>query len=904
LLAEIEDHIERQAADYVRAGLPSGEARRQALLKFGGVEATKERWRDQRGLPAFDLLVQDTRHAMRRLRMAPAFTIAALLTLALGIGATTAIFTLVHAVLLKSLPVSNPGELYRLGETSRCCYWGGYSQDREFSLVSYDLYRHLQDNTPAFAQLAAFSAGQSPFGVRRAGKADVAESYPGEFVSGNYFAMFGTDAYAGRTLTSADDRPGAPPAAVMSYRLWMQRFGGDPSVVGGVFNLNDKPFTIVGITPPGFFGDSLRSAPPDFFLPLNTEPLVESDSALPHYETHWLALIGRIRPNASPGAAESRMRLELTRWLRSHWDEMSASERAKLREQTLFLRPGGAGITSLREQYQHWLEILMMVTGCVLLIVCANLANLMLVRGMERRRQTSLSIALGARLSRVVREPLIESLLLALAGGAAGLAVAFAGTRLILQVVFPSMPGSGVPIDAWPSMPVLLFAFVISIATGLAFGIAPAWIATRVDPIEALRGSGRSTARTGSLPRGLLTVVQAALSLVLLSAAGLLTAARHGLEHQAFGFEQDDRTVVRINPRLAGYRQGQLTSLYDSIRDALSRVPGVSGVALCIHSPFGNNSWGAGIVVDGHPAPGPHDDNFSFWDRVTAGYFDVIGTPIVRGRGISEQDTGTSRHVAVVNEAFARKFFNGEDPLGRRFGQHGLGSERDYEVIGIVGDARYFDFGLDKPVGAMFFLPEAQHDVSPKSPSIDANPGSHFLHDIVVAARQGARLPAPTVRDALASIDSSLPIMSIRPLKEQVAGAFTQQQLIAWLTSFFGVLSLVLASIGLYGVTAHNAGRRSGEIGVRIALGAKRGDVIRLVIRGAFGLIVVGLLLGLPLTLAVGRFLGSQLYGTNPFNPAVVVAAALMLGVSALVASCVPAFRASMISPVDALRAD
>ena len=905
LQAEIEDHLAHQTAEFERAGLPRAEARRQALLKFGGVESTRERWREERGLPALDTLVRDIRHALRRLRMAPAFTTATVLVLALGIGATTAIFTLVHSVLLKSLPVRDPGELYRLGREARCCYMGGYTQGQEFSLVSYQLYAQLRDRTPGFAELAAFSAGLTPLGVRRAGMAERAETYPGEFVSGNYFAMFGVAAYAGRTLTPADDEPGAPPAAVMSHRLWVQRFGGAPSIVGSVFNLNEKPVTVVGITPPGFFGDTLRSAPPDFFLPLNTEPLLNSDSALAHYETHWLALIGRIQPGASPTSLEARMRLELTRWLRSHWGEMSANDRVKIPEQTLFLRPGGAGITSMREQYQHWLEILMAVTGCALLIVCANVATLMLVRGLERRRQTSLAIALGARRSRVVREPLIESLLLSVGGGVAGLAIAFAGTRVILQVVFPALPGAGgVPIDAWPSTPVLLFACAVSLATGLAFGMAPAWMATRADPMDALRGTGRSTARTGSLPRTVLIVFQATLSLVLLSAAGMLTAALHGLENQAFGFEQNNRLVAQVNPRLVGYRPDQLPPLYDRIRDAVSRVPGVSGVALGIYSPFGNNFWGTNIWVDGHAAPGPNDDTFTAWNRVTPDYFTVIGNAIVRGRGISGEDTATSRHVAVVNEAFARKFFKGEDPLGKRFGQHGIGSEREYEVVGVAKDARYFGSDLDKPVGPLFYLPEAQHDLSKTSPPTDANPGSHFLHDVVIATRPGVQLSETAVRQAIGSVDSALPITSVRPLREQVAVAFSQQRLIARLTAFFGVLSLVLASIGLYGVTAFNAGCRINEIGVRVALGATRGQVVRLVIRGAFGLILVGLMIGLPLTYAVGLFLGAQLYGASPFNPGVVLAAAFALAASALLASWVPAFRASMTSPVDALRAE
>jgi len=327
-------------------------------------------------------------------------------------------------------------------------------------------------------------------------------------------------------------------------------------------------------------------------------------------------------------------------------------------------------------------------------------------------------------------------------------------------------------------------------------------------------------------------------------------------------------------------------------------------VALCIYSPLAGNNWGGGVWVDGHPAPGPHDDNFVSWDRITAEYLEVTGNPILRGRGISEQDTSTSRHVAVVNEAFARKFFKNEDPIGKHFGQLGIGSERDYEIVGIAKDARYLTSRLDRPVAPFFFLPEAQHDFLPKAGATDANPGSHFLHDAVIVTKPGDSLSFARVRQAIAPVDPNLPVLSIRTLKDQVASQFTQQRLIARLTSFFGVLSLVLASIGLYGVTAYNAGRRVSEIGVRMALGANRGHVVRLVLRGALGLILWGLLMGLPLTFAAGRFLGNQLYGMNPYNPGVTLTAVLALGLSALVASFVPAFRASKCSPVDALRTE
>jgi predicted permease len=899
LQMEIEDHLALETAENLRAGMPPMEARRQAALKFGGLDFIRESYRDEKGLPFLETLLQDTRYGARRLRNAPTFSAATVLTLALGIGATTSIFTLVHAVLLKSLAVTNPGELYRLGRETHCCDYEGYQQYKEFSIVSYDLYRYFRDNTKGFAELAAFQAGQSLFGVRRSGRADVAQSYLGEFVSGNYFAMFGIRPFLGRMLTAHDDQPDAPPTAVMSYRLWQQRFGADPSVVGGVFTLDGKAFSMVGITPPGFFGDTLRETPPDLFVPLAIEPLVQSVSHLTRQDDHWLDLIGRVQPGVTASSVEAQMRVELKQWLRAHWEVMDADQREKFPQQTLYLSPGGAGITSMREEYEHWLQILMTVAGFVLLIVCANVANLMLVRGMERRQQTSLSMALGARPSRLVRQALIESVLLSLIGGAAGLAVAFAGTGLILHFAFPPSAGmGGMPISASLSLPVLGFAFAVSFITGIAFGIAPAWMAIRVDPIEALRRSNRSTARAGSVARKTLVVVQAALSLVLLSTSGLLTLTLRNLENQDFGFHQERRTVVGFDPFLAGYKAEQLTSLYRRIHDSIASLPSVGGVALCLYSPQSGDSWNDSVVVDGHPTPGPNDNNEAHWDRVTPGYFDVIGNPIVRGRAISEEDTATSRPVAVINEAFARRFFKNEDPIGRRFGS------RHVEVAGVARDERHLTYNLEKPIGPFFFLPEAQYTTFPHLADTKSDLFSHYLHDIVIVTKPGATISEVEVRNTIASVDPNLPVISVRALKEQVAGQFNQQRLIARLTSFFGLLSLVLASIGVYGVTAYNAGRRVNEIGVRMALGANRSDIVTLILRGAFILILYGLLVGLPATFAIGRFLGSQLYGTNPYNPELTLVAVTVLGLSALIASLIPALRASLISPSEALRAE
>ncbi len=896
LRAEIEEHIAMQTAENLRAGLPPAEARRQALLKFGSVEAVKEIYRAQRGLPLLGTLLSDLRHAIRRLRLAPAFTSATVLTLALGIGATTSIFTLVHAVLLKSLPVANPAALYRMGRVSHCCYFDGFSQKDEWSIVSYALYKYLRDHTKGFAGLAAFQDLTPILGVRRSGGVDPAQSYPGEFVSGNYFQMFGVGAYAGRVLTPGDDRPNAPPVAVMSYRLWQERYASDSSILGAVFDLDGKPFTVVGIAPPNFFGDSLRNPSPDFFLPLNTEPYVdvEADLALPFQ--HWLALIGRVQPGANPASIEAEMRVNLKQWLLSHWGDMSDNDRARFPDQTLYLAPGGAGITSMRERYERWLQILMMASGFVLLVVCANIANLMLVRGLGRRRQNSLSRALGAPLSLVVREPLLESILLSLFGGAAGLAIAFAATRLILQLAFPPLPGlAGIPISASPSLPVLLFAFVTSLLTGVAFGIAPAWMAARVDPIEALRGSGRATSRAGSLSQKSLVVLQTAFALVLLTAAGLLTAAFGRLATQDFGFAQDRRLVANINPRLAGYQPGQLPLLYRHIRQSIANIPGVASVALGLYSPPGGG-WGSGVYVDGRPAPGPREDNSSSWNRVTPGYFEAVATPIRRGRSISDQDTADSPKVAVVNESFARKFFHDEDPVGKYFGPTPA-IARQFQIVGVVRDARYFTRGIDHPTGPMYFLPEAQADYSRSA-------GALFLHDIVIVSKPGANTSAASVLQAMATVNPNLPVISIRTLREQVATQFTQPRLIARLTSFFGILSLLLAYIGLYGVTAYNAACRTSEIGVRMALGAGRANIVGLVLRGSFTLISCGVLIGLPLTLAAARFLAGQLYGVNPYDPVVISAAVLALVFSVLAASLIPAFRASLVAPVNALRAD
>lgn len=896
---ELQSHLQLEIDRLRGEGLSEEEAYWKARQALGNRTAAGERFYEGCRWLWMEHLFQDIRYALRRLLHSPAFTLTTVITLALGIGATTSIFTLVHAVLLQSLAVSNPQQLYRIGKQSRCCIWGGYSQSQEFAIFSFDLYRYFRDHTPGFSELAGFQAGGTNVGAKRVNHPEPAHTYRAEFVSGNYFATFGVNAYRGRTITNRDDRDGAPPVAVMSYRLWETRYARDPSIVGGVFNLDNKPFTIVGIAPLPFYGDGLRYIPPDFFVPLTTEPLLMGESSfLNQSDSAWLDLIGRVRPGTNPAALQAELRLELIQWLRSHWADMDANARKRLPTQTLYLSPGGAGIVAMREQYEHWLNILMLASGFVLAIVCANVANLMLVRGMEQRRQISLSMALGARASRLLRQPFAESLVLSLLGGLAGLAVAFAGTRLILDFAFPRIGEMGaVPIHASPAGPILLFALAVSLITGVTFGIAPAWMATRVDPIEALRGSNRSMTRSGSLPRKALVIFQAALSLVLLSSAGLLTATLNNLENQDFGFQQENRTVVNIDPQLAGYRLAQLDTLYRRLHDSFAAMPGVASVSMCMYSPQ-SSDWNHSVYVDGQPTP--NEKNMAGVDRVTPGFFDTIGNPIVEGRGITEQDTANSQHVAVVNQAFVKKFFKGEDPIGKFFGDSDPRATRLYRIVGVAKDARITGSpGL--PIDSFFFLPEAQSTVYPKLEDTQSDSMTHYMHDVILLLKPGATVSTEQVRQVVASIDPNLPVNLVRTMRDQVDGAFRQQRLIARLTGLFALLSVLLAAIGIYGVTAYNAGRRTTEIGVRMALGANRLDVVGLILRVALSLVGFGLLFGLPLTYGAAQVLGNQLYGTNPYNPVVTAIAILALSASALIASFIPALRASLLSPLQAL---
>jgi predicted permease len=836
-------------------------------------------------------LMRDIRYAFRRLRQSPGFAAVCVITLALGIGANTAIFTLVHAIMLRSLPVSSPKQLYRLGDANNCCMLGGLQDN--WAIYAYSLYQQFRDHTPEFAEMAAFQAGLPTLSVRRSGASGPAEPFVSEFISGNYFPMFGLGAFAGRVITPTDDTASAPPVAVMSYRTWQQHFGLDPSVIGATFTINQLPYTVVGIGPPGFFGDTLRADPPDFWLPLATEPALNGQNSFLNRQFHWLYIIGRLKPGARAASVQSKVTVELQQWLSAQPD-LTAHDRSELGKQHIVLAPAGGGVASLQDGATAGLRLLMIIAGLVLLITCANIANLLLARGAATRFETAIRVAMGAPRGRLIRQIITESVVLAVLGGVAGLVVAFLGTRTILLVAFRG--ARFVPISPLPSLPVLGFAFLLSLLTGIVFGVAPAWITSQSDPAEALRGAGRSTRDRSSLPRQSLVVLQVALSAILLIGAGLLTQTLRHLENQRFGFETQGRIIVRVNPALAGYKPEKLYGLYQQLAQRLPQIPGVISASYSLYSPMRGENWSYSIAFEGRP---PDDQIGASFDRVSPHYFDTLGTRLVRGRVIGEEDTPNSRQVAVINETFARKFFPKEDPLGKHIGMGDASHAGDFEIVGIVEDTKYQD--ARDSAYPTFFMPFLQMSKDPKQAFML---GSHYLHDIELRVAGKPENLAAAVRQTLADIDPNLTVLDMMTLSEQVTRNFNQDRLIARLTELFGLLALVLACVGLYGVTAYSVARRTSEIGIRMALGADRASVLGLVLRGALLQLGVGLAVGIPVALAGGRWLGSQLYGVKAYDPLILGLAVVVLSACALVAGFVPSWRAASIEPVQALRAE
>jgi predicted permease len=842
------------------------------------------------------------RYALRQFRLSPIFTAAAVLTLALGIGGTTAIFTLIHAVMLRSLPVADPGRLYRVGSGDDCCVEGG-PQDR-WGMFSYPLYEQLKKAAPEFEEVAAFQAGRWRVGARREGVELAARPLRSEYVTGNYFSTLGVRAFGGRMLTPEDDKPAAPPVAVLSHRVWQTTYGSDPSVVGSTFALEGRPFTVIGVAPAGFFGETLQSDPPDIWLPLQQEPIVDGDSALLHQSiSAWLRMIGRLRPGASTNGMAPRLTGVLRQWMQndSGYPANWMPEVIRLLpKQTVDVVPAGAGVAVMKEEYGRSLEILLSVCGLVLLIACANVANLLLARGVARRGQTAVRLAVGATTRQIVMQALTESILLAIGGGIVGLVVAVAAAQLILGLAFHS--SHFLPISTAPSLVVLAFAFGLALVTGIIFGVAPAWLATRTDPAEALRGAGRGTRDRTSFTRKALLVVQATLSVVLVAGATMLGRSLNKLEHQNFGYEVQGRVEVSINYLPSTYTQPRLAALYRQLEEQLNRLPGVQGSGLAMYNPLTDN-WGELIMVAGHPAGKLNEEAGASWDRVSANYLQNFGIPVVRGRAFTAADNETTAPVALVNEAFVKRFFKGgEEPLDQHFGLDLPELAGTFRIVGVVRDAKFAGWGLDKPARPMFYVPLAQNVDYQNELMKKLELRSHFIGGIMLVTKMSTGALEPQLTRLLADLDPNLTINSVRTMQQQIALSFDQERAVASLAGLFGIVALILAAVGLYGVTAYSVAQRTNEIGIRMALGADRPKVIQLVLRGAFQRVLVGLLLGLPLAIGAGRLISAQLYGVSSWDPPALSVATVSLAICSFFAAIIPANRAASISPMNALR--
>ena len=842
-------------------------------------------------------LLQDLQFAMRQLRKSPGFTATVLLTLALGIGANAAIFTLVNSVLLRKLPVADPTRLIRFGDNNNCCVNSGIQHEGDITLFSTDTWLQLKKSLPEFEELAAMESGfaYQPVVARREGQSQ-GRSVMGEFVSGNYFRTFGLQPAAGRLLTDSDDQIGAPIAAVMSYESWQHEYAGDSAVIGSTFRVNTQPVTVVGIAPQGFYGDRLTGTPPEFYLPIESKAPLANAQYVHRPDTDWLYLIGRVKPGVDQGQLQQKISGLLRQMFSTREVFSTKFGKPFLAKTHVVLTPGGGGIQALQEEYKSNLQLLMWISASVLLIACANIANLLLVRGMSRRAEMSVRTALGAQRSRIVRQLLTESVLLASLGGLLGLVVAYVGARMLLMLAFPDTPN--LPIAAAPSPLVIGFAFALSLVTGVLFGVAPAWIAAQAQPADALRTGTRTTASGASWLQRSLVILQAALSLVLLVGAGLFVQSLNKLQTADLKLEATNRYMVHFNPQAGGYATTQVEALYRTIEERFHALPGIVNVGISNYTPMEDNNWSNGIQIQGKPEM---DDNSASFIKANAEYLNSVGTHVVMGRGFTIQDTSSAPPVAVVNRTFVKHFFKpGENPIGHRMGRPGPDSSGDFEIVGVVDDTTYT--AVQWKDHSMYFIPIAQRFHSDKDP-IEKDT-SLYAGAIVLQTSRPMDDMEKLARSTLSAINPNLTASKFQTFDAQIADRFADQRMIARLMMLFGALALMLASIGLYGVTAYGVARRTSEIGIRMALGAERLRVIAMVMRGALVQAVIGLIIGIPVAMLCVRFVKAQLYEISSVNPIVLAVAIATLALAAAIAGIIPAQRAASIDPVKALRVE
>jgi predicted permease len=773
-------------------------------------------------------------------------------------------------------------------------------------MYSFALFERLKSQTPEFEEVTAFQAGRWRASVRREGVESVPRALRSEYVTGNYFSTLGVGSFGGRVFTPSDDTPSSPPVAVLSHRAWQTFYASDASVIGASFVVEGHPFTIVGVAPAGFFGETLESDPPDIWLPLQQEAMISGETSLLHQSiSAWLRIIGRLKPGANTAEMSPRLTGVLRQWMQydsgypANW--MPDVVRT-LPKQVVTVVPAGAGVAVMKEEYGRSLQILLSVCGIVLLIACANVANLLLARGVARRGQTAVRLAIGATPRQIVSQALTEAVLLSIAGGIAGLLIAMGAARLLLALAFHN--SHFLPISTAPSLVVLGFAFVLALGTGIIFGAAPAWFATRTDPADALRGSGRGNTDRSSFARKALLVVQATLSVVLVAGATMLARSLNKLENQNFGYQVQGRVLVSLHNPHSDYTQLKLAALYRQLEDALTRLPGVQSANLAMYNPLTDN-WGELIMVAGHPPAKLNEESGASWDRVSANYLQNFGIPVLRGRHFTAADNETTAPVAVVNQAFVKRFFKpDEDPLDQHFGLDVPELDGTFRIVGVVADAKFAGWGLARPARPMFYVPLAQNVNYDNDLMKKLELRSHFIGGIMLVTNTPTGTLEPLLTRTLAELDPNLTITSVRTMQQQVELSFDQERATASLAGLFGIVALILAAIGLYGVTAYSVAQRTNEIGIRMVLGANRSKVVQMVLQSAFWRVLIGLLLGLPLAVGAGRLIAGQLYGVASWDPFALAVASIALAICSFFAAIIPANRAASIHPMNALRVE
>jgi predicted permease len=842
-------------------------------------------------------LMQDFRYALRQLRKSPGFTAVAILSLALGIGANTAIFTLIHGLLLKSLPVNEPQQLVAFGTEA-----GGGEVDGigpgPLDIFPYEFYKQIaqqpQESFQGIAGYGSFPVTVSvKIGLSETGAAGAAASQAiSHLVSGNFFSVLGAESILGRTIATSDDAAGRDPVVVISYRYWQQVLSGDSSIVGKPLAINGTLFTVIGVMPPKFFGVEINEESPDMWLPLAfQEQVMLQPSLLGPHGLYWMHLMGRRKPGANLAQAQVMITGLLQRYMMDREGAQPSSSRGQ-EIQKIFvpLLPGGRGISHLREQYSQPLNILMGAVAMVLLIACANLANFLLARAAAREREISTRLALGATRGRVMRQILTEALLLSVCGGGLGLLLAFWGTRTLISFVVGGATHTS--LAASPDFAVLGFTVAVALITGILFGIVPAIRISKIGTASAMNASARTAVSSGGksgrlLPKVLVTA-QVMVSLVLLAGAGLLVRTLRNLQNQDFGFDRHHILLVEFNAKFAGYKPAQLNGLYETMLARLDALPGVRSASISGSILMSGGSWNSPIFFEGRTAS-PNENLSTLLNRVGPRYFETIGMPVLRGRAIDADDTATARKVVVVNQALADHFFPQGDAIGHRFKVADPSVKGEWEIVGIVRDAKYN--GPREEQQRMVYLPVMQ-----------LTEDDNYAYWLQVQTMQDPALMAGAVRAALAQIDPNLPVLDIKTVGEQVDLRMDNERFISQLSSFFSLLALLLACIGLYGVMNYDVARRTNEIGVRMALGAQTNGVLWLVLKESMVLLTIGIAAGIPAAIAATRLLQSQLFGLSTHDPATFAMAVFGVAVVTLLAAYFPALRAAKVDPMVALR--